>query len=65
MRATSCSCKLAVDTKLERTRPWAYLIGILENDMKGVIELLNENSDSNAPLMVQLTSQKVGPSLAL
>jgi hypothetical protein len=34
------------------TRPWPYLIGILERDLPGVINLLENYNDSAAPLIV-------------
>ena len=66
-RATSWLCKpchYKINNYVAfRTRPWPYLIGILECDLKGVIDLLNENNDSAAPLIIQLNSQKVGLTL--
>lgn len=42
-----------------RTRPWPYLIGILEDDLPGVYELLENHNDSAAPMLYKLSTKTV------
>jgi len=41
------------------TRPWPYLIGILERDLQGVTSLLEEHNDSAAPCIYRLATKTV------
>jgi hypothetical protein len=41
------------------TRPWPYLIGILERDLPGVLNLLENYNDCAAPMIYRLSTQKV------
>ena len=41
------------------TRPWPYLIGILERDLPGVLNLLENYNDSAAPMIDQLSQKQV------
>jgi hypothetical protein len=41
------------------TRPWPYFIGILERDLPGVLDLLENHNDSAAPMIYRLATKSV------
>jgi len=45
------------------TRPWPYLIGILERDLPGVINLLENYNDCAGPIIYRLSTKTVSLSL--